>query len=32
MLDRDPLKRATVEEVLGHEWVREGGVADDTTY
>ena len=29
MLDRDPAKRATVEEVLGHEWVREGGVADD---
>jgi len=27
MLTRDPLKRATADEVLSHEWVRENGVA-----
>jgi hypothetical protein len=29
MLERDPSQRVTVEGVLDHEWVREGGVADD---
>ena len=29
MLVRDPRKRATAEDVLGHEWVKEGGVAGD---
>ncbi len=29
MLVRDPRKRATANEVLQHEWVREGGVAGD---
>jgi calcium-dependent protein kinase len=27
MLTRDPAKRATADEVLNHEWVRENGVA-----
>jgi hypothetical protein len=29
MLVRDPTQRATAEEVLAHEWVRENGVAGD---
>lgn len=29
MLIRDPLKRATAEDVLAHEWMRENGVASD---
>ena len=29
MLVRDPLKRATAQEILNHEWLREGGVAGD---
>lgn len=29
MLNRDPEKRATAEEILSHEWMRENGVASD---
>jgi hypothetical protein len=29
MLERDPLKRATAEEILQHDWLREHGVASD---
>ncbi len=29
MLERDPAKRATAHEVLGHEWMRERGCAGD---
>lgn len=29
MLVRDPRKRATAEEVLRHDWIRENGVAGD---
>lgn len=29
MLQRDPKKRATANEILKHEWMRENGVASD---